>query len=197
MSNQNNKALSIASLLATALAAESGETVESVSNRVSAHSDTKATTLKNIIDAAGSAKSASSIKTKQTKVINQPTEVSNPRQRRNFDLPTRNIHVFTSLSLNSKFVATNMLFDGKTSEKAVVLLVRDKKSPSSFMSATDITHETVEFDIPFGVELDQLKADVYDKLVAQGFTMIGNRPRVSAPKTEVISVEISTEETNS
>lgn len=194
--------------MAAALAAQSGETPEAVAQRVVANEADKASKLSAMLAQASAAKSEAGVKA--PKAAKAPKEPKAPKSvkeagdsdatgerkpRRNQDIPTRMIHVFTSMSLNSKFISSNIMFDGKPSDKQVTLLVRSKKKPAEFMAASDMVCETVAVDIPFGDELEQTKAKYHDQYVAAGFTMINNRPKTDGVVAEEPVVEETTETT--
>lgn len=184
--------LDINAQMAAALAIESGESVIDLTIRINAQTTVRESKLKDIIEAAKTAKDSSvDAKNVATKTVTRVAPGATKRQRRNYNLPTRNIYAFTSASLNSVLVVTNALFDGKTSANQVSLLVRSKKNPAEFMAAPDLECNMLAEDIPFGNELDQAKVRFFNQFRDAGYTMIGNCPRVKLDA--VVEVDATTE----
>lgn len=174
--------------MAAALASDAGETVEAVTSRVEAKEDDKASKLAQMLAQASEAHATVPVKAKpakaQTASVVADTNTDKPRQRRNYDVPTRCIHVFKSVAANAVYITSNLLFDNKDSATQVDVWRRAVPKPgkrAGIINQEDLMCETVETDIPFGDELTQMKADLHDKLKEEGYVMFSNRPKVKAP----------------
>ena len=94
------------------------------------------------------------------------------KQKRNSNVLTRKIAVFTSASANACFIATNLAFCAKTNASAIAYAKRDKalvKRASMFANA-DLVLTVLANDIPVGATLADAKAQIFDKY-AQTYNM--------------------------
>lgn len=190
-----NEATSINAQMAASLAEEAGQPVSEVTERVEAAEGDKASKLQQMLAQAAEAQTQKKVAAKPSTTkakgpaapasASSTDEDGNSRQRRNYDVPTRQIHVFKSPGMNALFISSNLLYDNKESAKQVELCRRDlkpQKKPTELMAQEDLFCETVAVDVPFGDELNQMKADLHDQLKLEGWTMISNRPRINVSK---------------
>lgn len=189
----------INALMAAALAADAGVSTESVQARVAAKETTKSSELATLLAQAASTKGIQPKSVGKKKLIVEAVsaESDDTRRRRNYDVPTRSIYVFTSETIKAVFISSNIMFDNKDEATQIKLCQRGlqtQKKPKELMAQEDLKCELIDSDIPFGAVLDQTKADLHDKYLADGWTMISNRPRIAVinPPVEVEADEVET-----
>ncbi len=104
------------------------------------------------------------------------------RQRRNYAVTERKITVFKSASLNQAFVATNLAFTVRTHEAAMNYAKRDKalvKRTGGLFLSSDLVMEIQTQEVNIGEELNVAKARAMDQLTAEGYSVLGKRPKVA------------------
>lgn len=139
-------------------------------------------------------------------------ETGSNKQRRNYEVKTRKIAVFKSAKLNEAFISTNLAFATKTYDGAIKHIKQAKqKALQNLLAADDFMMELVDQAINVGEELNDAKGEVYDKLNAENWNVLCNRPKTSfetnsrlpvqatdaTEATEEVVEEVVVEENNS
>lgn len=124
----------------------------------------------------------------------------NARQKRNYETTVRKIVVFKSASLNAAFISTNLAYTTKTYDGALTHMRNDLKPQvrvQPIVQAADVVMEILEQELEYGAALNDAKGEVFDKVLAEGWNILGNRPRTSFAINERLPVETTEEDTTS
>lgn len=123
-------------------------------------------------------------KVTHTKVASTPSvdENGNRRQKRNTNMTERKVAVFVSDELKLAWLGTHIGFSTKT-EAGMIGVVKNapQKALSPLQAAGDLRLAELTELIAQGPELEQAKADLFDKYKNDGFTMLSRRAKVAAP----------------
>lgn len=136
-------------------------------------------------------------KVTHTKVASTPSvdENGNRRQKRNTNMTERKVAVFVSDELKLAWLGTHIGFSTKT-EAGMIGVVKNapQKALSPLQAASDLRLAELSELIPQGAELEQAKADLFDKYKNDGYTMLSRRAKVAQPAVEAPASEEQAEE---
>ncbi|WP_028863984.1 hypothetical protein [Psychromonas aquimarina] len=109
--------------------------------------------------------------------------IGKPRQKLNYEVKERKITVFKSNSLKLAFISTNIAYYTEAYEDVIArvqvdLAKRIKIQP--LLKASDLRMEIMSNAIPVE-KLNNEKRYAFDKLVNDGWKMLGNRPKLNRP----------------
>lgn len=105
----------------------------------------------------------------------------NTRQKRNYEVAERKIVVFYSDALHAAYVTTNLAYITKTYDGAIKHARNDLrivKCCLPLIAQADMRMEIRTETLNVGDALNVAKAAAFDALQAEGWNMIGARPRV-------------------
>lgn len=172
---QNNN---VNAQMAASLAAEAGESTEAVTERVEQASADQSSALAQMLAQAEQSASVA----KATGVKKTPAKAGDKEpRRRNSEITTRDIHVMKSETLKLAVIMTHVNYINKTSEQRIEMFRKatsKQKRVAEINAADDLTFDTVQSDIPLGNELDLAKVELHEQLVADGWKVVSNKPKL-------------------
>lgn len=192
--------LSIEEQMAASLAAEAGETTESVTERVVEAEGDKKSALAQMMENAKAAATEQKVVRKQASAAKGATRT----KKATVDKTLRDVIVLKAASVNTAYTLTNGFYTGMDAEKTIAMCrkyIGNRKNIGPLLGAVDLecyrAHALVAKD-----EAEDLKAWAHDDLVAEGFTVLSTRPKGVDPKpveldetpTEDVVVEETTDQ---